>query len=83
MENELNNFISYGCHQNGVDMFCFIFIGHGFGKGPGYLIGSDGQVCGINLKTYYSKTKKKSVFKVIPDAPVLKLRCRTPFSGLG
>jgi hypothetical protein len=26
------------------DMLWFIFIGHGFGKGPGYLYGKDEQV---------------------------------------
>jgi hypothetical protein len=26
------------------DMFCFIYIGHGFGKGHGFLHGTDVQV---------------------------------------
>jgi hypothetical protein len=28
----------------GYDMFFFLFTGHGFGKGPGFLYGSDMKV---------------------------------------
>jgi hypothetical protein len=49
MEDLTNSIISTLCQSHGFDLFCFVFIGHGFGKGPGYLIGSDGQVHSIIL----------------------------------
>ncbi len=41
METMINNFIQY---ENECDMFIFMFMGHGFGKGLEYLYGSDMKV---------------------------------------
>jgi hypothetical protein len=45
MQTELNKLIQHKV----FDMLCIVFIGHGFGKGPGYLKGSDLQVI-IDMK---------------------------------
>jgi hypothetical protein len=49
METELNKLI----RQQVFDMICIVFVGHGFGKGPGYLKGVDMKV----LEKYFVKKR--------------------------
>jgi hypothetical protein len=45
--------ICFECMAN--DMFCFIYIGHGFGKGHGFLHGTDLKV------RFFERTKKSDI----------------------
>ena len=60
MESELNQFIEAFCPSIGCDFFCFIFIGHGFGRGPGYLYGAGAKEASgtLEVKFYFKKFKQ-------------------------
>ena len=56
LEDQINTHLGY----NQMDMFWMFFVGHGFGKGQGYLLGSvqvfrRGSTLWTTNLTYYSK----------------------------